>query len=59
MDDSTKRLEDYRARLKAAEVAADALRNLLRRPPDNAAMDAELKQASHNCATCHKKYRNE
>jgi len=58
LDDTAKRPEDYRAKLKDAEVAADALRNLLRRPADNAALDAAFKQSTQTCAGCHKKYRN-
>jgi protein tyrosine phosphatase (PTP) superfamily phosphohydrolase (DUF442 family) len=58
-DDTAKRADDYRARLTEAEQLADSLRKLLQAPADIATIDATFKQASQNCAACHKKYRNE
>lgn len=57
--DTAKRPEDYRARLRDSEQAADALRNLLREPKDLALVETAFKKVSATCAACHKKYRNE
>jgi len=57
--DTAKRPEDYRARLRDSEQAADALRNLLREPKDLAFVETAFKKVSATCVACHKKYRNE
>lgn len=58
-DDTTKRPEDYRERLKESEKAADQLRALLRdTKADTAARDAAFKSLGQTCASCHKPYRN-
>ena len=59
-DDTTKRPDNYRARLGDAERAADALRTHLRSPaPDRTALDAAFKQTVQTCTACHKAFRNE
>ncbi len=58
-EDTAKQTADYRAKLGEAEQLADSLRKLLSAPQDQIALDAALKQVGHNCAACHKKYRNE
>ena len=58
-DDTAHRLADYRAKLSETEQLADSLRQLLRAPQDQVALDAALKQVGQSCTVCHKKYRNE
>ena len=53
-----KRPEDFHAKLTEAEKAAEALRTLLQKPAENAALDAAFKQTTQSCAACHKTYRN-
>lgn len=57
-EDTKQRPEDYQLKLADAESAASSLRKFLRVPSDRAAIDADFKQATQSCATCHKKYRN-
>lgn len=58
-EDTSRRSDDYRAKLAEAEQLADSLRKLLREPTDFPAIEAAFKQAGQNCTACHKKYRNE
>ena len=58
-EDTTKRCDDYHARLTEAEQIADSLRKLFREPVDGVAIDAAFKRAGQACLACHKKYRNE
>lgn len=58
-EDTSKRNDDYRAKLAEAEQLADSLRKSLREPTDLPAIEAVFKRAGQNCAACHKKYRNE
>jgi protein tyrosine phosphatase (PTP) superfamily phosphohydrolase (DUF442 family) len=58
-EDTTKRTDDFRAKLTDAEQATDSLRQRLREPMDAIAVDAAFKKAGRKCAACHAKYRNE
>jgi cytochrome c556 len=58
-DETANRIEDYRAKLAAAERAAEALRSALRAmPPDPAVARAALKDSAQQCSACHKAFRN-
>lgn len=59
LPDTAKRPEDYRARLREGEKAANELRALLKQyPTSHATADAAFKQVTQSCAQCHKRYRN-
>jgi protein tyrosine phosphatase (PTP) superfamily phosphohydrolase (DUF442 family) len=59
IDDTTRRPEEYRAKLAASEKAADAFRGLLRDArADSAARDAAFQSLGQSCGACHKQYRN-
>ncbi len=58
-DEILKRPADYRAKLSAAEKAADQLRARLRvTQTDGAARDIAFQSVTKTCAACHKQYRN-
>jgi protein tyrosine phosphatase (PTP) superfamily phosphohydrolase (DUF442 family) len=58
-EDTSKRPEDYRAKLSAAERAADQFRSALRDVKvEAAARDSAFQTLGKTCADCHKRYRN-
>lgn len=59
LDDTSKRPEDYRAKLAESEKAASQFRALLRDANATAAArDAAFQSLGKTCGTCHKQYRN-
>jgi hypothetical protein len=59
MSDTSKRPENFRAKLADAERTADTLRTLLREFVDASKVDAAFKQVTQSCSACHRAYRNQ
>jgi len=58
-EDAAKRPEDYRAKLNAAEKAADQFRSSLRNvKAETATRDTAFQTLGKSCIDCHKRYRN-
>ena len=58
-EDTSKRPEDYRAKLNAAEKAADQFRSSLRNvKAETATRDTAFQTLGKSCIDCHKRYRN-
>lgn len=56
--DTSRRSEDYRAKLAEAGRAAEDLHSAIRKTAESAPLDAAFKRTTQSCAACHKSYRN-